>query len=208
MKKGDSSDAQRPPIVLIGCANGSGKSYLAVQLAARYAFDHSLGTGFIREIVRAAGPGRTRGELQGFSYAGADPVLTLRRQAEALKPAVDACLRRAYAEGTSLIIEGTHLLPSLYRAHPAVSGFVTLAVPEATEHARRLHHGHLDRDASPDMRRAIGQVEALYQVESNEMLVPHLRFDDNLIEIAHVLLGQGPADHCRVLHGSGQGVLT
>ena len=59
------------------------------------------------------------------------------RQAEILERALRVCIERARHEGTSLILEGNHLIPKLY--HGARCDFYgILAAPDLEEHRRRL----------------------------------------------------------------------
>jgi 2-phosphoglycerate kinase len=139
-----------PPVYLIGGANGTGKTHLAVRLAAAQGLDHTLGTGFVREIVRTTTTPDDDPILFEYSFGGRDPVETLRAQAIRLHTAVRACIARARAEGTSLVVEGTHLLPSLYAHDPDIDGFVLLSAPPADVLLARLTGpGHTKRKISP-----------------------------------------------------------
>src|SRR5438067_9403663 len=113
-------------VVLIGGPSGSGKSTLARELDCHLGLDHRLGVGFVREVVRSQTDERRDPVLFLYSFAGPDPTATLARQAERLRPAVEACIERAHREGTSLVLEGTQLLPALYHDHPHVTHFVVL----------------------------------------------------------------------------------
>jgi 2-phosphoglycerate kinase len=145
-----------PPIYLIGGANGTGKTHFAVRLAATQGLDHTLGTGFVREIVRATTTPDHDPVLFELSFGGRDPVETLRAQAIRLHAAVRACITRARAEGTSLVVEGTHLLPSLYAHDPDIDGFVVLTAPSAEARSARLvGPGHTKRRINAADRAAI-----------------------------------------------------
>jgi 2-phosphoglycerate kinase len=136
------------PIILIGGTAGTGKTTLASELSWRLGLDHRIGTGFIREIVKSQHRKEDCLELHGFTFRSQQPVANIIAQAQRLRPAVLACIERARREGTSLLVEGTHLLPSLY--HDAeVDLFAVLAAPEPNEHRRRLHGpSHLHRQTS------------------------------------------------------------
>jgi len=133
------------PIILVGGTAGTGKTTLGSQLSWRLSLDHRIGTGFIREIVKSQHRREDCLELHGFTFRSEHPVANIAAQAARLRPAVIACIERARREGTSLLIEGTHLLPALY--HDVVADlFVVLAAPEFEEHKRRLHGpSHLHR---------------------------------------------------------------
>lgn len=99
------------PIILIGGTSGTGKTTLARKLCSSLDIDHRLGSGFIREIVKTHS---SYSHLNTFTFRSDDPVKSLVAQAITLQPFVLACIERARNEGTSLIIEGTHLIPDLY----------------------------------------------------------------------------------------------
>jgi len=136
------------PIILIGGTAGTGKTTLASELSWRLGLDHRIGTGFIREIVKSQHRKEHCLELHGFTFRSEQPVANIVAQAERLRPAIIACIERARREGTSLLVEGTHLLPSLY--HDVTTDlFVVLAAPELEEHKRRLHGpSHLHRQTT------------------------------------------------------------
>lgn len=144
------SDRSAAPIVLIGGANGSGKTWLAGRIAADLDFSHHLGTGFIREIVRAETDAVRDPVLFAYSFAGPDPVATLEQQADRLHAAVRRCIDRARAEGTSLVIEGTHLIPRLFADDAGVDQYIVLRSPvDVVEHAARVNGcTHLGRNLS------------------------------------------------------------
>jgi 2-phosphoglycerate kinase len=125
------------PIILIGGTAGTGKTTLASEMSWRLGLDHRIGTGFIREIVKSQHRKEDCLELHGFTFRSEQPIANIVAQAQRIRPAIIACIERARREGTSLLIEGTHLLPSLYN-NVTADLFVVLAAPEAEEHKRRL----------------------------------------------------------------------
>jgi 2-phosphoglycerate kinase len=127
----------RKPLVLIGGAPGTGKSTLANDLSCRLRFDHRIGTGFIRAVLQSEVSPESEPDLFSFTFASDDPVTNLERQAHRVRPAVLACLERARREGTSLIVEGSHLIPALY-TDAAVDLFIVLCAPPGDEHFSRL----------------------------------------------------------------------
>jgi len=136
------------PIILIGGTAGTGKTTLASELSWRLGLDHRIGTGFIREIVKSQHRKEDCLELHGFTFRSEQPVANIVAQAQRLRPAIIACVERAQREGTSLLVEGTHLLPSLYH-DVVVDLFAVLAAPALEEHKRRLHGpSHLHRQTT------------------------------------------------------------
>ena len=136
------------PIILIGGTAGTGKTTLAGELSWHLGLNHRIGTGFIREIVKSQHRKEDCLELHGFTFRAQQPIANIVAQAQRLRPAIIACIERARREGTSLLVEGTHLLPSLYH-DASVDLFVILEAPEFEEHKRRLRGpSHLHRQTT------------------------------------------------------------
>lgn len=129
-------DSKKPLIILIGGASGTGKTTIARELSIKLNVSHRLGTGFIREIARYYLAKSNHPELFNFSFRpplGMSPFSNLLEQAELIKGAIHLCIQRAFNEGTSLIIEGTHLVPGIIEI-TYVSLFVILIQPEIKRH--------------------------------------------------------------------------
>jgi 2-phosphoglycerate kinase len=182
-----SAAAPCKPVVLLGGTAGTGKSTLANKLCARLGLDHRLGTGFVRAVVCSETTAERDPELFSFTFRAQDPVEHLRSQAERLQPAVLACIRRAEDEGTSLVVEGPHLLPSLY-AHLAVASFVVLAAPPAVEHRNRLTGPtHARRQISDSDWANARIIDAHIAAEAATFGIPRLLYRDNLEELVSVV---------------------
>jgi 2-phosphoglycerate kinase len=165
------------PVVLIGGPAGAGKSTLARELECHFGFDHRLGVGFLREVVRSETDQDRDPLLFLYSFAGPDPTSTLWRQAKRLQPAVEACIERAHREGTSLILEGTQLLPELYHDHPYVTDFLVLEAPAGAEHHQRLlGSSHTKRQLDDEALAQIGTTNAYYVEQAQLYNVPSLIF--------------------------------
>src|SRR3954471_20811865 len=122
------------PIVLIGGASGAGKTTLAGRIKCELGLDHFLGTGFVRAIVQAETTVERDPSLFSMTFQAQDPVDHIVTQAKRLSPAVLRCIDRARAEGTSIVIEGTHLIPALY--HDAGADlYLVLRAPPVAAHA-------------------------------------------------------------------------
>jgi 2-phosphoglycerate kinase len=170
------------PIVLIGGTNGAGKTRLARHLLSTQGLDHMLGTGFIREVVRSTTSRDLDGILFEYSFAGPDPFQTLLRQAERLRPAILGCINRAYREGTSLVIEGTHLIPDLYKDVREVSTFVILAAPaDVSVHDSWLFgDSHAFRTFDAIERKATRTIDGILLRRAEQCGVPVLRYPDDV----------------------------
>jgi 2-phosphoglycerate kinase len=178
------------PVILIGGTAGTGKSTLARELCSRLAIDHRIGTGFIREIVKTQHPADECPELHSFSFRSDKPIDNLASQARRLHPAVSACIERARNEGTSLVIEGNHLLPELY-CTTAADLFVVLSAPDPMEHRRRLNGpSHLKRRLGESDFANVRLIDEWLRVEAGRCGVPYLPFADNLALFTNALQGK------------------
>jgi 2-phosphoglycerate kinase len=145
------------PILLIGGTSGVGKTTIANAVMQKYGLDHRLGTGFIREIVRSETNAEKEPELFTFTFAG-DPIKTLQSQAQRLEKAIQSCIDRAQREGTSLVIEGNHLLPALYHSQPSLL-YLMLTGSHATLRSRYSTTTHTARILTSDDMDKICQLD-------------------------------------------------
>ncbi len=175
------------PVVLIGGTAGTGKSTLARELAWEMHFDHRLGTGFLREVARSYHSQQTAPDLYSFTFRAANPIEHLMAQARLLKPAIDACIARARNEGTSLVIEGNHLVPALYHDTP-VDLYLVLSAPDALEHQARLHgQTHARRRLSESDIANVRRIDEYLCAEAARHGVPTVLYADNFGEIVDLV---------------------
>jgi 2-phosphoglycerate kinase len=168
------------PIILIGGTAGTGKSTLAGELCASLALDHRLGTGFIREIVKSQYREEDCRELFSFTFRAERPIDNLVAQAARLRSAVEACIYRARTEGTSLVIEGNHLLPALYR-NAAADLFVVLTAPERKEDLRRLQGpSHQNRRTTASDFDNVRLIDEYLRMEAARSGIPYMLYTDNV----------------------------
>jgi 2-phosphoglycerate kinase len=115
-----------PLVVLIGGATGVGKSTIATQLAVRLGIVRVVATDAIREVMRAMFTADLMPTLYASSFNAdetlrepppkpADRVIVgFREQAAAVAVGINALVERAAVEGTSIIIEGAHVVPGFF----------------------------------------------------------------------------------------------
>src|SRR3954464_12756782 len=128
-----------PVVVLIGGATGVGKSTLATQLATRLGIVRVVATDAIREVMRAMLSPELMPTLHVSSFQAdrvmrepptraADAlVMGFREQTAAVSVGIDALIERAATEGTSIVIEGAHVVPGFFDVDK--HGDAILAVP-------------------------------------------------------------------------------
>ena len=120
-------ELDRPLIIYLGGASGTGKSVMSTFLAGRLGINKITGTDTIREIMRLVFNRDLLPSLHNSSSkAGAVMPKTLEKkdrlisgfclQAQQVSVGVKAVVDRAIKERTSMIIEGIHLLPNMESA--------------------------------------------------------------------------------------------
>ena len=112
-----------PLVILIGGATGVGKSTIASHLATRLGIVRVVATDAVREVMRAmfsdelmpslhTSSFQAGNMLREYGLEGADRVIAgFREQTAAVSVGLNAFLERAALEGTSVIIEGAHMVP-------------------------------------------------------------------------------------------------
>jgi 2-phosphoglycerate kinase len=115
-----------PLVILIGGATGVGKSTIATQLAARLGIVRVVATDAIREVLRSMLSPELMPTLHTSSFQAdtalrelpsksADAlILGFREQTAAVSVGINALIERAAMEGTSIIIEGAHVVPGFF----------------------------------------------------------------------------------------------
>jgi len=136
---------------LIGGAAGTGKTSLARALASDLDIAHRLGSGFIREIAKSFISPEQNAYLYNYSFRPPDdisPFENLYKQSEVIKPSIEGCIKRAYNEGTSIVIEGVNVIPGLVSAELATL-FVVLTVEDYNRHFEMINgKTHFQREIS------------------------------------------------------------
>ena len=110
-----------PVVLLIGGTTGVGKSTLATQLATRLGIVRVVATDAVREVMRALFSRELMPTLYASSFEAGETlreppskdatIVGFREQTGAVAVGVNALLDRAAMEGTSLIVEGAHVVP-------------------------------------------------------------------------------------------------
>jgi len=142
-----------PLVIMIGGATGVGKSTIATQLAVRLGIVRVVATDAIREVMRALFTSELMPTLYASSFEAdatlreppprpTDRVIVgFREQTAAVAVGIRALVERAAVEGTSVVIEGAHVVPGFFDLE-AYQGRV-LAVPVVvTVDDEDLHRSH------------------------------------------------------------------
>ena len=160
---------ERPIVLMIGGAPGTGKSAVATEVAQRLEIVRTQSTDLLREVMRMMIPERLLPVLHKSSYdawqalpgrenSQVEPedlfVDGYRAQAELLSVPCEAVLRRSLREGTSLIIEGVHVQHALRDKIPEDSEAIAIPITLAVLNPERLRNRFRGRGEQIDARRA------------------------------------------------------
>jgi 2-phosphoglycerate kinase len=115
---------ERPVIILLGGATGSGKTSLALEVALRLGISRVLSTDSIRQVMRIMLSPELMPEIHASSFdsyrhlninpTGEGPVVGgFMAQATAVSVGVRGIIDRAIEENTSLVLDGVSLVPGL-----------------------------------------------------------------------------------------------
>lgn len=201
-----------PLVVLIGGATGVGKSTLATQLAARLGIVRVVATDAIREVMRAMLSSELMPTLHTSSFdadrALREPpsktvdalVVGFREQTAAVSVGIDALIERAAIEGTSIVIEGAHIVPGFFDV--ASHGDRVLAVPfviGVDDEGRHLTHFATREDAveaRPAERYAAGfdnirRIQRYVKAQAlahDVPLIPNYSFDQAIAAVTDLVM--------------------
>lgn len=149
----DVQELDVPLVILIGGAVGVGKSTIATHLAHRLGIVRVVATdGSIREVMRAMLSRELMPSLHVSSFqadrAVREPtrrsdalVAGFREQTQAVSVGIEAMIQRSVTEGTSIVIEGVHVVPGFFDVAAFQDRIV--AVPlifEVEDESKHLHH--------------------------------------------------------------------
>ncbi|THF87800.1 2-phosphoglycerate kinase [Deinococcus sp. KSM4-11] len=163
----------RPVIVLLGGVSGTGKSFLAAEIAYRLGIARVVSTDSIREVMRAmvspallptlhastfsawealVPPGADRPEQPGRAAL----LAGFRDQVQQVSVGLQAVVQRSVQEGSSLVLEGVHLVPGYLRAEAFAGALVVpmlVSLPDEQEHRRHFQSRDEETAASRPMHR-------------------------------------------------------
>jgi 2-phosphoglycerate kinase len=142
----------KPLIILIGGTTGVGKSTIATEIAHRLGITRIVNTDSIREVMRALFSKELMPALYKSSFSvwkslraplpdNVDPVIVgFQGQVSAVVVGVKAVIKRAIEEGTSMVLEGVHIVPGFIDSGYFENAFVVPLV--ITVRDEEIHRSH------------------------------------------------------------------
>jgi len=176
--------SNRPLLLLICGAVGSGKSSISTEIAHRLDIVRTQSTDMLREVMRTMMPKKLLPVLHSSSFdawktiplqdkknRSKDLLIAdgYRSQAELLSVACEAVLLRAIRENSPIILEGVHAYPELIQRLPgksdAILVHVTLAVLDKHDLRSRLR-GRGVVAPLRQARRYLGKFDSIWRLQS------------------------------------------
>lgn len=176
--------SNRPLLLLICGAVGSGKSSITTEIAHRLDIVRTQSTDMLREVMRTMIPKKLLPVLHCSSFDAWNTIPLqdkknrskdlliadgYRSQAELLSVASEAVLHRAIRENSPMILEGVHAYPELMQRLPqksdAIAVHVTLAVLTKPELRSRLR-GRGSDEPLRQARRYLNKFDSIWRLQS------------------------------------------
>jgi len=215
-----------PLVVLIGGATGVGKSTLATQLAARLGIVRVVATDAIREVMRSMLSAELMPTLHTSSFeadrALREPptrsaealVLGFREQTAAVAVGLNALIDRAALEGTSIVIEGAHVVPGFFDliAYADRILAVPVVISVEDEESHRSHFVARDAGVRPAQRYTSGfeNIRRLQKYVKSQALshgvpiIPNYSFDQALASVIDLVMERATERAVAVARKEGQ----
>ena len=158
--------------ILIGGASGVAKSTQAMQVCENKKIVHKIGSGFIREIVRHFIPKESSPELHEYSFGDSKnfllPYSLLKEQSKPLVDPTLKCLERAENEGTSIVIEGVNILPSLYNNFTTKNKYILYVECEKKHWEMINGETHKNRVITKDQFAKVREIQESFKKDAKD----------------------------------------
>jgi 2-phosphoglycerate kinase len=204
-----------PLVILIGGATGVGKSTVATHVAHRLGIVRVVATdGAIREVMRSMLSAELMPTLHVSSFQTDEVVREpprrsdalvagFREQAQAVSVGIEAMIQRAAADGTSVVIEGVHVVPGFFDVEAYSDRILAVSlVIEVEEESRHLNHfGARETGVRPAERYAahFGNIRKLQRYIKTQALshgvpiVPNHSFDQAMSAVIDIVMDRATA---------------
>jgi 2-phosphoglycerate kinase len=207
----------RPLVLLIGGATGTGKSSLATELAYRLGISRITSTDAVRQVMRTAFAAELLPALHFSSFEAGDglkipmpdpdaahdrALYGFIQQAEQVAVGANAIIERAVLEGLSTVVEGVHLVPGLVapeRHAAAVTIQVLLTITDEDAHRAHFLLREVESGGERAMERYLRRFGEIRRIQdylvgqAERMQVPVIEAgdsDDALVAVMDLILDQ------------------
>ena len=204
-----------PLVVLIGGTTGVGKSTIATQLAARLGIVRVVASDAVREVMREMFSRTLMPSLHASSFEagsvlreppGRDAAIVgFREQTSAVSVGLQALIERAAIEGTSIILEGAHIVPGFFDVSSWEDRILAVPVVVTVED-EDMHRSHfvarwVDHDGRPAIRYLEGfeNIRRIQRYIKSQALshgvpvVPNYDFDRSIAALIDLVMQKATA---------------
>jgi 2-phosphoglycerate kinase len=160
-------ELERPVVLLVGGATGTGKSTVATEVAHRLGITRVTSTDFIRQTIRAFFSPAFMPSVHYSSFEGDPTMPVFLEQTHNVLVGVEAVLGRALAESWSIVLEGVHLVPGLVpeEIDGAVLVHAVLRVESEVVHRTRFHVRDTATGGTRAMEKYLGRLDAIRAIQ-------------------------------------------
>jgi 2-phosphoglycerate kinase len=160
-------ELERPVVLLVGGATGTGKSTVATEVAHRLGITRVTSTDFIRQTIRAFFSPAFMPSVHYSSFEGDPTIPVFLEQTQNVLVGVEAVLGRALAESWSIVLEGVHLVPGLVpeEIDGAVLVHAVLRVESEAVHRTRFHVRDAATGGTRAMEKYLDRLDAIRAIQ-------------------------------------------
>lgn len=149
---------ERPLVIMVGGVSGTGKSYIAAEIAYRLGITRVVSTDSIREVMRAMISPQLTPTLHASTFEAWQSLLGpdddrelpteeqllqgFREQVQQVSLGIHAIIQRAIKENTSIVLEGVHIVPGYFgmiQEPGALFIPMLMALPDEETHRSRFY---------------------------------------------------------------------
>lgn len=184
----------RPLIVMLGGVSGTGKSFLAAEVAYRLGISRVVSTDSIREVMRAMVSPALVPTLHASTFNAWEALIPpsrplpqhpsrdelmagFREQVQQVSVGLRAVVDRTVQEGTSIVLEGVHLVPGYLRPESFQSALIVpilVTLPDEAEHHKHFLMRDEETAASRPLHRYLKYFAEIREMQKElELLAAH-----------------------------------